>query len=221
MAGCLAAIKDVGRSELGTRTSVSRRVSLSPSLPQAFPETFYSRLTLLLVLIQAIIVIALESVIAHFFIENVDLIRDSPARGVPVYLVMFCLSQCFNLIICWDAVSMSELRSRACEAEACEARRKQLGLDAALPLGFAFLLAALESLRLAPTGRSLRRGAGYPLTEGRVRSEETSYSRESSHPSGLVHTLIRHLGVRCGGPDLAQPDSRLWTRTFLRLLGWT
>lgn len=56
------------------------------------------------VMIQAIVVIIVESLVANQFITTVDVTAPGPARGVPVYLVIFLLAQVFQVILCWDAV---------------------------------------------------------------------------------------------------------------------
>ncbi|KAJ3053555.1 hypothetical protein HK097_003984 [Rhizophlyctis rosea] len=68
------------------------------------PTTKYGRLTLFAVLIEAIIVIILESVVAAIFWKYFDVNEKGPARGVPVYLIIFIIAQLFQIVLCWDAV---------------------------------------------------------------------------------------------------------------------
>lgn len=123
--GCWDAISDVGIStSFGYSSSGILTGSERPSTSheQRFPETPLTRLTLLLVLIQAIIVITLEAVVAALFIRNVDMVQDTPAKGIPVYLVMFCTSQVFMGAVCWDAVG-----SEATMAELAMPRSERTG----------------------------------------------------------------------------------------------
>lgn len=88
------------------------------SLLQLVPASFYGRVTLLLVLLQAIVVMVVESVVASVFLPSyAKLVRapstcfpntrtqdTSPAKGIPVYLMIFLFSQIFQVVLCWDAV---------------------------------------------------------------------------------------------------------------------
>jgi hypothetical protein len=61
---------------------------------------------LLTVLLEAIIVIALESVLfAQLVSEDIVDITDGPARGLPIYLIIFILSQVFQVVLVFDAIS--------------------------------------------------------------------------------------------------------------------
>ena len=52
----------------------------------------------------AITIIVLESYLASLFLNSFGTFEGSPARGVPVYLMIFMFSQTFQVILCWDAV---------------------------------------------------------------------------------------------------------------------
>ncbi|KAI8929062.1 hypothetical protein BC831DRAFT_445361 [Entophlyctis helioformis] len=69
-----------------------------------FPSTLLGRITLLAVMLQAIIIVIIESVAANQFIAAVDISRPGPARGVPVYLVIFIFAQLFQIVLAWDAI---------------------------------------------------------------------------------------------------------------------
>ncbi|KAJ3026389.1 hypothetical protein HDV00_011974, partial [Rhizophlyctis rosea] len=72
---------------------------------EMIPATLYGRLTLFAVLIEAIIVIILESVVAAIFWKYLPVNGENgPARGVPVYLIIFIIAQLFQIVLCWDAV---------------------------------------------------------------------------------------------------------------------
>jgi hypothetical protein len=62
---------------------------------------------LLAVLLQAVLVIALESYLAGVFLARADDIENTRAKGIPVYLLIFVFSQVFQVVLCWDAVSPS------------------------------------------------------------------------------------------------------------------
>lgn len=64
----------------------------------------YGKLTVALVVIQAIVVIVLESVVASSFLADSSQLQNSPAVGIPVYLMIFLFAQLFQVILCWDAV---------------------------------------------------------------------------------------------------------------------
>ncbi|KAJ3078678.1 hypothetical protein HK102_004318 [Quaeritorhiza haematococci] len=70
------------------------------------PATKFGRLTLAAVLVEAVVVIILESVIAAIFLKYFDLLGgpNGAQRGVPVYLIIFILAQLFQIVLCWDAV---------------------------------------------------------------------------------------------------------------------
>lgn len=60
---------------------------------------------LLSVIVEAILIIALESYLASVFLSSYSSLTESPAKGIPVYLIIFVFSQLFQVILCWDAVS--------------------------------------------------------------------------------------------------------------------
>ncbi|KAI3630108.1 hypothetical protein MIR68_011543 [Amoeboaphelidium protococcarum] len=68
------------------------------------PASFYGKLTLIIVLLQAIIVIVLESYVASVFLPNQSQFENTPAVGIPVYLMIFLFSQVFQVVLCFDAV---------------------------------------------------------------------------------------------------------------------
>lgn len=61
-------------------------------------------------LLQAVLVIALESYLAGVFLARADDIENTRAKGIPVYLLIFVFSQVFQVVLCWDAVSIEERR---------------------------------------------------------------------------------------------------------------
>ncbi|KAI9101281.1 hypothetical protein DFS34DRAFT_592163 [Phlyctochytrium arcticum] len=63
-------------------------------------------IVLLATLIEAIVIIALEGVVASIFWEYYDPVHGTqgPTRGVPVYLIIFILAQLFQIYLCWDAI---------------------------------------------------------------------------------------------------------------------
>lgn len=73
------------------------------------PETLYGKLTLLATLIESVVIITLQSVIAAVFLKYYDdfggVTHFGSYRGIPVYLVIFILAQIFAIVLCWDAVS--------------------------------------------------------------------------------------------------------------------
>ncbi|KXS16862.1 hypothetical protein M427DRAFT_55192 [Gonapodya prolifera JEL478] len=70
------------------------------------PETIYGRLTLFCGIVEAAVIIILESIIAYFFGKSTNPTEGvvSPVRGIPVYLTVFSLAQVFSVILCWDAL---------------------------------------------------------------------------------------------------------------------
>ncbi|KAH6593663.1 hypothetical protein BASA50_007221 [Batrachochytrium salamandrivorans] len=68
------------------------------------PSTSYTRLTLFAVMTQAVLVIIMESIVYNQFTAAIDTQEPGPARGIPVYLVIFLLAQVFQIILCWDAL---------------------------------------------------------------------------------------------------------------------
>ena len=67
----------------------------------------YGRTTLAISGLIAVTIIVLESYVASLFLKTFGSFEGSPARGVPVYLMIFLFSQIFQFILCWDAVSRS------------------------------------------------------------------------------------------------------------------
>jgi hypothetical protein len=65
----------------------------------------YRRITLLIVLCQAVCVIVLESLIASIFLRYYNQLGGSNQvglqRGVPVYLLIFILAQAFQVALSW------------------------------------------------------------------------------------------------------------------------
>jgi len=61
-------------------------------------------------IVQCILVIILESIVTAEFLENTaqDDLADTPAKGVPIYLVIFILAQLMSVILCVDAVRLIE-----------------------------------------------------------------------------------------------------------------
>ncbi|KAJ3207965.1 hypothetical protein HDU67_007107 [Dinochytrium kinnereticum] len=64
----------------------------------------FGRITLATVLLEALIVIVLESIIAAIFIRDLDVWAADKDKSIPVYLIIFILAQLFQIILCWDAV---------------------------------------------------------------------------------------------------------------------
>ena len=50
-------------------------------------------------------VITLTAIVTALFLRNENLVTDTPAKGTPVYLIVFCVSQAYQTVICADAVS--------------------------------------------------------------------------------------------------------------------
>jgi len=67
------------------------------------PATLYGKLTLGCAILEATIVIILESIIARDF--NSNGLNSGPGKGIPVYLVIFITGQVFQVALAWDAVS--------------------------------------------------------------------------------------------------------------------
>ncbi|KAJ8327281.1 hypothetical protein QVD99_008162 [Batrachochytrium dendrobatidis] len=53
---------------------------------------------------QAVLVIVMESVVYNQFTASIDTNEPGPARGIPVYLVIFLMAQIFQIVLCWDAL---------------------------------------------------------------------------------------------------------------------
>ncbi len=71
-----------------------------------FPTSVYSKAILACAVVQCILVIILESIVTAQFLANTaqDNLTDTPAKGVPIYLVIFILAQLMSVILCVDAV---------------------------------------------------------------------------------------------------------------------
>jgi hypothetical protein len=61
-----------------------------------------------MVVLQAVVVIAIESVIAAVFLKYFQVLggssQNGKQRGIPVYLTIFILAQLFQILLSWDAV---------------------------------------------------------------------------------------------------------------------
>lgn len=57
----------------------------------------------MVVVLQALVVIGLEAVIASQFLNNYSKLQNTPAQGIPVYLLIFLFSQVFQIGLCWEA----------------------------------------------------------------------------------------------------------------------
>lgn len=75
-------------------------------MKKIIPSTTYGRVTLAAVWLQAIAIIALEAVVYGLFNnDNSDVVNDgTQRRGVPIYLIIFILSQVFIIYFAWDAL---------------------------------------------------------------------------------------------------------------------
>ncbi|KND01770.1 uncharacterized protein SPPG_03562 [Spizellomyces punctatus DAOM BR117] len=69
-------------------------------------ESVVGRIIFFATLVEAIIIIALESIVAAIFWKYFDPVngREGPTRGIPVYLIIFIIGQLFQIYLCWDAV---------------------------------------------------------------------------------------------------------------------
>ncbi|KAI9206780.1 uncharacterized protein BJ171DRAFT_496948 [Polychytrium aggregatum] len=70
------------------------------------PPSKFGRVTLWAVLVEGVIITALESTICALLVNNAKEtpLAQTSARGIPVYLVIFIFAQLFQIILCWDAV---------------------------------------------------------------------------------------------------------------------
>ncbi|KAL1918349.1 uncharacterized protein VTP21DRAFT_3009 [Calcarisporiella thermophila] len=78
-------------------------------LKKLVPHSGYARITLALVVLQAIIVIILESLIfseysSYFYKKGINLAEER-GRGIPIYLIIFSFSQVFQVVLIWDAIT--------------------------------------------------------------------------------------------------------------------
>ncbi|KAJ3335876.1 hypothetical protein HDU93_004189 [Gonapodya sp. JEL0774] len=85
----------------------------TPKPTPIIPETVFGRLTLFCSIVEAIVIIILETIIAYYFQKSTNPAPNSvsPVRGIPVYLVVFCLAQVFAVILCWDAKRIGVLEN--------------------------------------------------------------------------------------------------------------
>lgn len=67
------------------------------------PTSFYGRLTLAIVFLEAIVVMALQAYCASLFLPYFDRLTLQ-LKGTPVYLMIFLFSQLFQLYLIWDAL---------------------------------------------------------------------------------------------------------------------
>ncbi|KAL1916545.1 uncharacterized protein VTP21DRAFT_5736 [Calcarisporiella thermophila] len=77
-------------------------------LSKLFPKSRYSRLTFLLVLLEAFAVILLEVIVCTTIVgfnPGSKIFNDALGRSTPAYLVIFTFAQLFNLVIIWDALA--------------------------------------------------------------------------------------------------------------------
>ncbi|KAL1922762.1 uncharacterized protein VTP21DRAFT_9138 [Calcarisporiella thermophila] len=72
-------------------------------LKELIPTTFYAKLTLGVVLCEALIVIILESLISNDY-HGIKNKTEGLSKGIPVYLIIFVFSQVFNAILILDAL---------------------------------------------------------------------------------------------------------------------
>ncbi|KAI8616920.1 hypothetical protein BC830DRAFT_152353 [Chytriomyces sp. MP71] len=72
-------------------------------LPASATNTSY--LTLALVFVEAVVIIPLESWITSLYFRNSDVFGiHGEDKSIVVYLIIFCLAQIFQIILCWDAL---------------------------------------------------------------------------------------------------------------------
>jgi hypothetical protein len=75
---------------------------------QFFPSTPFGKVTLAAVLLESVLIISLQSVLAAYFLSYYEnfggALEFGPHRGIPVYLIIFILAQVFAIVLCWDAV---------------------------------------------------------------------------------------------------------------------
>ncbi|KAI8048727.1 hypothetical protein BDF22DRAFT_746735 [Syncephalis plumigaleata] len=71
-----------------------------------FARSFYSRVTLALVLFQAIAVISCESVFFYYLSKRLPNYRENNGKGLPVYFAIFLASQIFQVLLVGDAIRM-------------------------------------------------------------------------------------------------------------------
>ncbi|KAL7751367.1 hypothetical protein RI367_003227 [Sorochytrium milnesiophthora] len=71
------------------------------------PASRYGKSFLLLSFVQALVIIVLESIVGADYIQGINVNDPNDAsRGVPVYIVIFVLSQCWNIVLAWEAMHM-------------------------------------------------------------------------------------------------------------------
>ncbi|KAI9226412.1 MAG: hypothetical protein DHS80DRAFT_18730, partial [Piptocephalis tieghemiana] len=66
-------------------------------------KTPLQRITLLLTLAEAAIVITVEAILFHYF-ASASALDDGPSKGVPIYLMIFILAEVMQCILVWDAI---------------------------------------------------------------------------------------------------------------------
>ncbi|RKP24454.1 hypothetical protein SYNPS1DRAFT_29784 [Syncephalis pseudoplumigaleata] len=71
-----------------------------------FARSFYSRVTLGLVVFQAAAVIACESVFFYYLSSRLATYRSNKGQGLPVYFAIFLASQIFQVLLVGDAIRM-------------------------------------------------------------------------------------------------------------------
>lgn len=102
----------------------SLTLTCPPHRSQRFPASTYGRLTLLCVIVEAIVVITLAAVVTALLLRNADLVADTPAKGTPVYLIVFCVGLLYQTVIAADAVRVLPgiiwKSWRVCHADALE-----------------------------------------------------------------------------------------------------
>ncbi|KAI9025691.1 hypothetical protein DFJ74DRAFT_665259 [Hyaloraphidium curvatum] len=69
-----------------------------------FPTSTYGRLMLLCAVVQAVVTVTLAAATTALFLRNADLVADTPARGTPTYLIVFCVSQLYQAGFGADAI---------------------------------------------------------------------------------------------------------------------
>ncbi|KAJ1565271.1 hypothetical protein HK096_003710 [Nowakowskiella sp. JEL0078] len=69
------------------------------------PKTVFGRLTFSSVILEAVIIIALESTAAaKLFSDSASFDSNGSQKGLPVYMMIFGLAQIFQIALCWDAI---------------------------------------------------------------------------------------------------------------------
>lgn len=69
------------------------------------PTSTVGKATLICVVVEMIVIVALESVIASIFLPLSSVLKGTPAEGIPVYLFIFLMSQLFQVVLVFDAVN--------------------------------------------------------------------------------------------------------------------